>query len=228
MSPSSPGRRPARLVVVEDHALLGESIELALTASGYAVAHLAPGPPPLADTISAVTRLRPDIALVDIDPGRYGDGLRLVAPLSRNRITVVAMTSSPVRDRWGEAVRYGAAKVLSRARPLADVLTTVRRILADLPVMSEEERTRLVELGRRRQLEQRDVRARLESLTTREAEVLGELIEGRPVREIATGWGVSESTVRTQVKAILTKLDVSSQVGAVGRAHEVGWRPPPR
>jgi DNA-binding NarL/FixJ family response regulator len=37
---------------------------------------------------------------------------------------------------------------------------------------------------------------------------------------------VSEATVRTQVKAILAKLQVTSQLAAVGLAHKVGWRPP--
>jgi DNA-binding NarL/FixJ family response regulator len=37
---------------------------------------------------------------------------------------------------------------------------------------------------------------------------------------------VAEATVRTQVKSILAKLEVSSQLAAVGLAHRVGWRPP--
>ena len=35
---------------------------------------------------------------------------------------------------------------------------------------------------------------------------------------------VSEATVRTQVKSILSKLEVSSQLAAVGMANQVGWR----
>jgi DNA-binding NarL/FixJ family response regulator len=39
-------------------------------------------------------------------------------------------------------------------------------------------------------------------------------------------WFVSETTVRTQVKAILAKLEVRSQLAAVGLAHRAGWQPP--
>jgi len=49
---------------------------------------------------------------------------------------------------------------------------------------------------------------------------------GRPVREIAQRSYVSEATVRTQVKSILAKLEVTSQLAAVGAAHETDWRPP--
>ena len=48
------------------------------------------------------------------------------------------------------------------------------------------------------------------------------------MREIATSSVVSEATVRTQVKSILAKLQVSSQLAAVGLANHAGWLPPSR
>ena len=66
---------------------------------------------------------------------------------------------------------------------------------------------------------------RLSLLTPREGAVLGHLMKGHTVREIAIHSYVSEATVRTQVKSILSKLQVSSQIAAVGLAHRVGWRP---
>jgi two-component system, NarL family, nitrate/nitrite response regulator NarL len=56
--------------------------------------------------------------------------------------------------------------------------------------------------------------------------VLGHLMRGQTVHEIATTSFVSEATVRTQVKAILAKLEVSSQIAAVGLAHQIGWHSP--
>jgi DNA-binding NarL/FixJ family response regulator len=72
----------------------------------------------------------------------------------------------------------------------------------------------------------RALRQRFDLMSRREAEVLGLLMEGMTVSEIARARVVSESTVRSQVKAILSKLDVGSQLTAVGRAHQIGWRPP--
>ena len=51
-------------------------------------------------------------------------------------------------------------------------------------------------------------------------------MKGQTVREIATECVVAEATVRTQVKSILAKLEVTSQLAAVGLAHRVGWKPP--
>jgi DNA-binding NarL/FixJ family response regulator len=124
-------------------------------------------------------------------------------------------------------VRYGARKVLSKTRPLNEVLSTVRRLNQGLPVMDRDEREQLLQLWHRERLQQQDLRNRLARLTPRERQVLGHLTEGHTVRDIARLSVVSEATVRTQVKSILAKLEVSSQLAAVGIAHSTGWLPPP-
>lgn len=208
--------------------LFAESLELALTVEGYDVRRVAipekeqsPGA-----LIATVTRQRPRVALLDLDLGRFGDGEKLIAPLARAGINVVVVTASVDRARWGEAVRFGARKVLSKARPLNDILATVRRINQGLQVMPREEREELLRIWAQERSQLVEMQARLDQLTAREREVLGHLMKGRTVREIAVLGVVSEATVRTQVKSILAKLDVTSQIAAVGLAHHAGWRAP--
>ncbi len=171
-------------------------------------------------------RQRPRVALLDLDLGRFGNGEKLIAPLASAGINVVVVTASVDRARWGEAVRFGARKVLAKSRPLNDILATVRRINQGLQVMTREEREELLEAWVTERSHLVDLQGRLDQLTVREREVLAHLMRGRTVREIATVGVVSEATVRTQVKAILAKLEVTSQIAAVGLAHQVGWRPP--
>ena len=49
------------------------------------------------------------------------------------------------------------------------------------------------------------------------------LAEGRSADEIARSSYVSLPTVRTQIRGILVKLGVGSQLAAVGMAIERGW-----
>jgi DNA-binding NarL/FixJ family response regulator len=149
-----------------------------------------------------------------------------VEPLAGSGAGVVVVTGSTDRARWGDAIRSGARKVLSKSEPLSEILAAVRRIIAGLPVMDREEREELVAEWTRHRFEAQGLQERLELLTVREREVLGHLMKGRAVREIAGLSVVSEATVRTQVKSILAKLEVSSQLAAVGMAHEIGWRTP--
>jgi DNA-binding NarL/FixJ family response regulator len=63
-------------------------------------------------------------------------------------------------------------------------------------------------------------------LTTREREVLGALMQGKSADTIAEESVVSVATIRTQIRSILAKLGVNSQLAAVARAQEVRWEPP--
>jgi DNA-binding NarL/FixJ family response regulator len=66
-------------------------------------------------------------------------------------------------------------------------------------------------------------RERFAGLTERERFVLAELIEGHCAEEIANAGFVSISTVRSQIKSILQKLGVSSQLAAVALARRAEW-----
>jgi DNA-binding NarL/FixJ family response regulator len=210
--------------VVDDHALFSQSLEIALTIEGYdakVVPLPAPGLP-AATIISQVLRLEPRLVVLDLDLGSSGSGAALVGPLAARGIDVVVLTAAIDRARWGEAIRQGARKVVSKSAPLRESLGVVRRLQQGLAVTTVQEREELIRHHHEQRLLQQELRRRVERLTAREAEVLGRLVRGRTVREIAAAWLVSEATVRTQVKAILAKLDVTSQIAAVAVARQVG------
>ena len=226
MTHPTTSRSDLRIVIIEDHVLFAESLELALTVEGYDVrrVHVPTRDQSPGALLNTVVRQRPRVVLLDLDLGLFGDGERLIAPFARAGINVVVVTASVDRARWGEAVRYGARKVLSKSQPLNDILATVRRINQGLQVMPREEREELLRAWSEERSQHVEMHARLDQLTTREREVLAHLMKGRTVREIAAIGVVSEATVRTQVKSILAKLQVTSQIAAVGAAHHVGWR----
>ena len=100
-------RSEVRVLIIEDHALFSESLELALSVEGYDVRR---GPmqangASTSTLLGAVIRLQPRIALLDLDLGPAGDGVRLIGPLVRAGIQVVVVTGSVDRARWGEALR---------------------------------------------------------------------------------------------------------------------------
>jgi two-component system nitrate/nitrite response regulator NarL len=219
-------RSDHRVLIIDDHVLFAESLELALSLEGYDVRRLelpAEGGS-MATVRSLALRANPRTVLLDLDLGRFGDGANLIAPLAKAGINVVILTASDELGRWGGCMRLGARRVLPKSGALQHALATVRRLHQGLPVISREELESLLEAWARDRRTIDDLRRRLDLLTPREREVLGALIEGRTVRAISQGSVVSEATVRTQVKSILNKLEVSSQLAAVGMANQVGWR----
>ncbi|MFC7494602.1 MULTISPECIES: helix-turn-helix transcriptional regulator [unclassified Nocardioides] len=75
--------------------------------------------------------------------------------------------------------------------------------------------------------EERRARRNLARLTGAEARILWRLMHGSSVAEIAEAHVVSIETVRSQIRALLAKLEASSQLAAVAVAWRVGWTPAP-
>lgn len=219
-----------RTVIVEDHALFAESLDIAMTMEGYDVRRVAVPETAVSASqmVAAVLKQQPRIVLLDLDLGAFGDGSRIINPIARAGANVVVVTASLDQARWGGCIYQGARKVMSKTRPLNEILAVVRRLSQGLPVMDIDEREGLLSLWQAQRRDTEEHRERLDRLTPRERQVLGSLMEGHQVKDIARASVVSEATVRTQVKAILAKLEVSSQISAVGLARSAGWEPPSR
>lgn len=213
------------VLIVEDHELLAQSLGVALGAEDVAVevARLADG----ADVLEQAERVRPAVVLLDLDlgEGREG-GEALVAPLVGLGARVVVVTGASDPLRLGTCLEQGAAAVLSKAQPFEQVLAAVLDAQAGAPVMRDGDRQELLAAMRRRRAEEGERRRPFDALTPREAEVLQLLMQGRAADAVAKHFVVSEATVRTQIRGVLTKLGVSSQLAAVAEAHRVGWEGP--
>jgi len=215
------------VAVVEDHVLFAEAMDVTLTREGYDVRRIPVKERAMSgQLLTSVARMNPAIALLDLDLGVGGDGTRLVRPLTQAGISVVVVTGTTDRARWGECLREGARAVLSKSARLEEILSAIRLVADGRHVHTGEERQSLITHFYTEREAVKEIRRKLDLLTPREAEVLAHLTAGRPVRDIAHVSFVSEATVRTQVKSILAKLEVTSQLAAVGAAHEAGWLPP--
>jgi DNA-binding NarL/FixJ family response regulator len=83
------------------------------------------------------------------------------------------------------------------------------------PVMAAEKRDQLIATARRLTAERGALTTKLDRLSHREREVLAMLAQGRRAQAVAEHFVVSLATVRTQIRAVLAKLEVSSQLEAV-------------
>jgi two-component system, NarL family, nitrate/nitrite response regulator NarL len=219
--------RPTRVVLVEDHVLLAESLYIALGAEGLCVRTVAVP----TDVCDAVTLLQPilahqpDVVLLDLDLGTAGDGTVLVGPLTNAGSAVVVVTAAREKTRWGQCLANGARTVLPKSSSLEDIVDTVRRVASGEPTMPEAKRMELTQAWFRQRTDDQLMRTRFGRLTQREQEVLAALSAGKRVRDIASEAHVSEATVRSQVKSVLAKLGVTSQIAAVAFARERDWHP---
>ena len=194
-----------RIVIADDAVLLREGAARLLDAAGFDVVAQAGDAEDLLRKVRAHT---PDVAIIDVrmPPDNVDDGLRAALTIRDELPDVgILMLSQYVEDRYlGELLAGGAEGVgyLLKDR-LADVdrLTdAVERVAAGGSVLDPEVVAQM--LGRSR------AEGPLDSLTSREREVLAHMAEGRTNRAIAEDLFVSERAVERHVTSIFSKLDL--------------------
>jgi DNA-binding NarL/FixJ family response regulator len=175
------------------------------------------------EAIETAKQLGPDIVLMDIRMPIL-DGLaatrRIVTgPDSRPRVLI--LTTFDLDEYVYEALRSGASGFMLKDNPADQLITAIRVVAEGEALLAPQITRRLIsEFARRRPSGARP--EQLQILTDRETQVLKLVAHGLSNSEIAGELHVAETTVRTHVGHLLTKLGLRDRVQAVVLAYESG------
>ncbi len=165
---------------------------------------------------------RPDLVLIDLRPFNVQPGSVIVRRVQRSGCKVCVIDHAGDGDRPSAWLRAGSSAVVGEDEPFDQLFQTVTELLRISPALNASRDAVASQAGppARRRGSRLDL---FDRLTEREQFVLSELMEGNGAEEIAKAAFVSISTVRSQIKAILQKLGVNSQLAAVAMARRAGW-----
>jgi DNA-binding NarL/FixJ family response regulator len=226
---AEPWSRP--LLVVDDHELVRAA--LVATLRGESIDAYACTQATIDGILAEARTLPPGVVLLDLDlgtgpDGAHIDGIDAVEGLCAAGWTVLVLTGNPgVRSaRIAAAIAAGAVGQVPKISSFDALVGTVRQVIAGTSVMTSEERRGWLDRDRAERLATRRRDELLGRLTARERAILEQLAKGRRASEIATDSVVSVTTVRSQIRAILAKLELSSQLTAAAllRAEWEGYR----
>lgn len=213
-----------RVVLVSTPSLVSEAVGEALVSRGLDVVTgaLPSGPRGLRELGRLVAASRAPVGLVVSDLVEAAELRAIDAVLTGITLRWLVVTSEPAGPQWGAVLESGAVAVLPTSASLEELRRAVLQIAMGREILPPALLARVVqEWHETREVEQ-DLNARLTSLTPREMAVLNSLSEGLSVKAIAEQEGVSEGTVRSQVKSILRKLGVRSQLAGVAAYQRLG------
>lgn len=182
-----------------------------------------------AEAVRLAEELKPDVVLMDVRMPVM-DGIEATGLIvdSGSAARVIILTTFDLDEYAFSALRAGASAFLLKDVAPEELVNAVRLVASGDAVVAPRVTARLLETYVRNGGDgtaghgtpKRD--PLLEDLTPRELEVLGTISEGLSNAEIAHRFFLSEATVKTHVRRILTKLHLRDRVQAVVYAYETG------
>ena len=235
---------PVRVLLVDDQPLLRMGFRLILEGEDdlCIVGEASNG----AEAVRHVRELAPDVVLMDVRmPVLDGIEATRAIAASGSEAKIIILTTFDLDEYAFAGLRAGASAFLLKDVAPADLISAVRVVASGDAVVAPRVTQRLLETyvrgggagtdpagtdpagtddgGQPAGGPARPARdPLLEDLTPRENEMLGAMAEGLSNAEIAHRYFLSEATVKTHVRRILTKLHLRDRVQAVVYAYETG------
>ncbi len=174
-----------------------------------------------AQAVALISRLRPQVALVDIRMPRM-DGVEATRRITAAGATrVVILTTFDLDEYVYDALRAGASGFLLKDAPPEQMIAGVHAAAnGDALIAPSVTRRLLTEFAQRPR--PADAHRALASLTERERDILLRLGRGMSNTEIAADLFLGEATIKTHVGNVLAKLKLRDRIQAVVYAYETG------
>ncbi|GAA2408720.1 response regulator [Nonomuraea africana] len=177
------------------------------------------------EALGLVARTRPDVVLIDVRMPRM-DGLEASRQLVREHpeSKVIVLTTFDEDEHVAAALRAGVSGFLLKVAPPEHLVEAVRTVAAGGGLLDPAVTLRVIAAfaGQPDPARVTSGAAELESLTSRETDVLKLLAQGLTNTQIAARLYLGEATVKTHLSRILMKLNVTTRVQAVVFAYESG------
>ena len=199
---------PPTVFIVDDDASFRNALARLLRGGGYAVQMFASA----TQFLQAARSDAPGCILLDLQmPGPSGLDLQSALARSDNPLPVVFLTGKGDIPTSVHAMRAGAEDFLTKPVKKDVLFPAIERALA----RDAQERG----LRARR----RELRARFDTLTPREREVLAHVLTGQLNKQIALDVDAAERTIKAHRANLMAKLQVQSVAELVRLAHEAGF-----
>jgi DNA-binding NarL/FixJ family response regulator len=208
-----------RVLVVDDQSMVRAGFRMLLSGEEdiEVVAEAANG----LEAVDKAARFHPTVVLMDIRMPEL-DGLEATRRIlaADNSARILILTTFDLDEYIYEALKAGASGFVLKDDPPEQLIAAVRTVSAGDALLSPAVTKRVVEEFTRipRPVPPRE----LDELTERELEVFRLIARGLSNAEIAQEIFISETTVKTHVTHILSKLGLRDRVQAVVLAYQAG------
>jgi DNA-binding NarL/FixJ family response regulator len=200
-----------RILLCDDHAVVRAGLRALLSSAPdiEVAGEAATGE----EAIALARKLTPDVVLMDLQLGEGIDGVettrRILAGIDPAPHILVLTTYDTDADIT-RAIEAGATGYLLKAERPEELFAAIHAAAQGRTALSPPVAGRVMA----------HLRTPRPTITPRERDILGHLVQGLTNRDIARTLFISEATVKTHLRRIYDKLDVTTRAGAVAAAKE--------
>ncbi|MGH7904440.1 MAG: response regulator [Candidatus Dormibacteraceae bacterium] len=209
------------VVIVEDHQVLAEGLELAL--SRHADLQVLGSAGTVAAAVELARAKRPRVVIMDYHlPDGTGAEAAVAIRAELPEVTVIMLSADTGDDAVTAAIEAGACGYIVKSEAASKVADAVRRAADGEMLIPAAVLAGLLARQRQRAQEEAERERLVRHLTPREREILKLMAQGMDNWAISDHLVISFTTVRGHVQNILEKLSAHSKLEAVARANQAG------
>lgn len=206
---------PARVVIVEDHDLIRQGVELLLGRFEWVT--LAGSARTVAEGLSVLEAVQPEVALVDLGlPDGSGLGLLRAARVRWPNLHVIILSSRDDADAVGTAFAAGASAYVAKSGSVDELAEAIEAALQGRPYVSSRIGERLAQWAAS------PGAGSLDRLSPRQRQILRLIAEGQSTKVIARHLAISVTTVNTHRAEIMKRLGIHDVASLTRFAGEHG------
>ena len=164
--------------------------------------------------LKEINKVLPDVILMDISmPGMNGiECVKKIIP-ANSGIKIIMLTVYEEEQKIFDSLRAGASGYILKRSSLQEILSSIKEVVNGGGPMSPVIANKVLNYFNKSGKKSDEI-----NLTTRESEILKELVEGHSYKKISEILFISLDTVRSHIKSIYQKLHVNSKSEAVAKA----------
>ena len=204
-----------RILIADDQELFALGLKVVIEASpyGFEVVGVARTG---RESVSLVKKLRPDIILMDVRMPEM-DGVEATRIIHEEypEIKILILTTFDDDEYVRDSLEYGAIGYLMKDRPADELVEAIRAVERGILQIDRAVSENLLHSRTETDTRSAEVKARLEWLTEREAEVLDCMVRALRIVEISDELDIAEQTVRNHISNIYSKLDIHDRLELV-------------
>jgi len=177
-----------------------------------------------ADLVNGVDELKPDVMIIGIRPNN-DRGIEYIETIHEEYpgVKIIALSVSEDGNNLPRIINAGISAYLLRSCSIFELADSILSVVSGVQVLTPSMIGKLMEAFRRQS--QNAQNQSIFSLSDREKEILMYVATGASNKEIAKSCYISETTVKTHLRNILSKMEVKNRAGAVSLATTMGILP---